>query len=288
MATMASGTPTAGLIDVRVAMAAAGETGIVHVPVRISPQASVQALKEKIATAIGQTAAFTGTHASCRGGIHERKLVYRRRLLWHGTLESNEVGDAACLVLLPAGDPSIGSPSSRCEPLQAAPPHDVGAPAATDIRAATAVSPEAAAAEEEAFRSTLRALVEFFRKPSSAAPVPNPEALQMLRDMGFQENRATRALLMNNDDVSACLDWLEQRAFSASPGDLDAPLSDQELQELVKSRSTFMPEPRLLQRLVEMGFPLGKVLLALRASDNDNEQAMVWLFGDLESVCGQQ
>ena len=101
----------------------------------------------------------------------------------------------------------------------------------------------------------------------------------MLVEMGFPEPRSRRALLMHNDNVGACLDWLERH--SSNP-DVDEELSVEEMEALRRQRNMFMPEPHLVSKLVEMGFSLGKVMLALRACDNDEQRAMCWLFEDVE------
>lgn len=73
--------------------------------------------------------------------------------------------------------------------------------------------------------------------------------------VGFSENRARRALLLNSG-TSAAMEWLLQQDFDDSS--LDGPLREEELAAIEKQRSAFMPSPQLVHQLVEMGFELGQ------------------------------
>ena len=252
--------------------------------VRIAGRAEPTALEGvDSGTTVGQLRDMVCAAAKLPAVAEEgRKLVHRRSVLMSGTMAANGVEDGAWLVLLPSA--SAGAPS---EPQHCAAPADAPAPTLPEIRAATA-SEESVAKEEKAIRDVLRLLSEFFQKPPSEegeaeggdeGVVSDDEGVQQLQEMGFSENRARRALLLNSG-ASAAMEWLLQDLDDAT---LDNPLTEEEMAAITKQRSAFMPEPQLVHQLVEMGFELGKVLLALRASNNREDRALVWLFSEAEA-----
>jgi hypothetical protein len=193
-----------------------------------------------------------------------RKLVHGRSVLRSGTMDENGVVDGAWLVMLPSATPRRDAACS------AAPSADSGVPTQAAIRAATA-SEESVAKEEKAVRDVLRLLSGFFVRPPSEEEGDGAEGggagddagLQQLQEMGFSENRARRALLLNSG-ATAAMEWLLQQDFDDAG--LDEPLTEEELAVIEKQRSAFMPEPQLVHQLVEMGFELGECDAALLSS----------------------
>ncbi|XP_062601107.1 ubiquitin-associated domain-containing protein 1-like [Saccostrea cucullata] len=143
-------------------------------------------------------------------------------------------------------------------------------------------------------------------------PVPEQEidatALKQLCDMGFPENRAKKALLLNDMSVMSSMEWLIQHE---SDVDVDEPLPGSSinkeegavggkeektsvtknghqttniLQSLREYRKReFKPNHKILQNLVEMGFDEKDALDALRISRNNQNDACEWLLGDRKS-----
>ncbi|XP_056009597.1 ubiquitin-associated domain-containing protein 1-like isoform X4 [Ostrea edulis] len=143
-------------------------------------------------------------------------------------------------------------------------------------------------------------------------PVPEQEidttALKQLCDMGFPENRARKALLLNDMSVMSSMEWLIQHEADT---DIDEPLPGTSITKeegavggkeektsmnttnghqttklnILQSlreyrRREFKPNHKMLQNLVEMGFEEKDVLDALRISRNNQNDACDWLLGD--------
>ena len=179
--------------------------------------------------------------------------------------------------------PAAPRPAAAARPPAPAPPATTTAPPPAAIHAATA-SDASLLAEEQGARDTLALLASFFRRPDGDGPpaddsTPEP-GLQQLQEMGFSEMRSRRALLFARGDTAAAMEWILQQDFDDVG--LEAPLSEAELASATAQRATFMPDVQVLQQLVGMGFALGKVLLALRACDNREDKALVWLFAESE------
>ncbi|XP_061163794.1 ubiquitin-associated domain-containing protein 1-like isoform X1 [Saccostrea echinata] len=130
-------------------------------------------------------------------------------------------------------------------------------------------------------------------------------ALKQLCDMGFPENRAKKALLLNDMSVMSSMEWLIQHE---SDVDVDEPLPGSSinkeegavggkeektsvtknghqttniLQSLREYRKReFKPNHKILQNLVEMGFDEKDAFDALRISRNNQNDACEWLLGD--------
>ncbi|XP_045197276.2 ubiquitin-associated domain-containing protein 1-like isoform X2 [Mercenaria mercenaria] len=134
------------------------------------------------------------------------------------------------------------------------------------------------------------------------------DCVKQLTDMGFQENRAKKALLLNKMSVVSAMEWLLQHE---NDPDIDDPLpqesSDEEkddgavggqtglpanastsvdgqiaspcrVSNILKSlrayrKREFRPNQKTLQHLMEMGFDESDVIDALRATRNDGEAA---------------
>ncbi|GFR87010.1 ubiquitin-associated domain-containing protein 1, partial [Elysia marginata] len=160
-------------------------------------------------------------------------------------------------------------------------------------------------------------------------------SVKQLTDMGFPENRARKALLLNQQSVVSAMEWL---LTNESDPDIDKPLPGQDIDSEgqahqdegdSKSQSTegaahkadvtsggagtndsspaegavggveegpkfkniletirafqkreFRPNPRALQKLLEMGFSEKEAIQALRISRNNQDAACDWLLSE--------
>eukprot|EP01114_Cavostelium_apophysatum_P015083 TRINITY_DN4042_c0_g1_i1.p1 TRINITY_DN4042_c0_g1~~TRINITY_DN4042_c0_g1_i1.p1 ORF type:complete len:349 (+),score=65.38 TRINITY_DN4042_c0_g1_i1:954-2000(+) len=113
----------------------------------------------------------------------------------------------------------------------------------------------------------------------AAAPAPAPEItiepalLQQLIDMGFPEDRSRKALILNNMNPQAAMDWILQHEEDP---DIDEPISTEELQEIAE----FVPDPVAIAKLKDMGFSEEAIKDALKATNNNQEAACAWLLGE--------
>mmetsp|Transcript_16579 Transcript_16579/g.23016 ORF Transcript_16579/g.23016 Transcript_16579/m.23016 type:complete len:746 (-) Transcript_16579:33-2270(-) len=116
---------------------------------------------------------------------------------------------------------------------------------------------------------------------SSAPSVPSidPVALLQLKDMGFADEAAKKALLLNKMNTQLAMDWLLEHSEDA---DINEPLSPQQLQQLSQREQSFAPDVNVVQRLADMGFAAQDIQQALRITNNNYEAAAAWLLGDRE------
>ncbi|XP_052673264.1 ubiquitin-associated domain-containing protein 1-like isoform X1 [Crassostrea angulata] len=145
---------------------------------------------------------------------------------------------------------------------------------------------------------------EMLNEPTQTEQEIDAAALKKLCDMGFPQNRAKKALLLNSMSVTSAMEWLIQHE---SDPDIDEPLpgtstSKEEgavggreensfttnghqttniLQSLREyRRREFKPNHTVLQNLIEMGFDEKDALEALRISRNNQNDACEWLLGE--------
>lgn len=145
---------------------------------------------------------------------------------------------------------------------------------------------------------------EMLNEPTQTEQEIDAAALKKLCDMGFPQNRAKKALLLNSMSVTSAMEWLIQHE---SDPDIDKPLpgtstSKEEgavggreensfttnghqttniLQSLREyRRREFKPNHTVLQNLIEMGFDEKDALEALRISRNNQNDACEWLLGE--------
>ncbi|XP_068728664.1 ubiquitin-associated domain-containing protein 1-like [Montipora capricornis] len=109
-------------------------------------------------------------------------------------------------------------------------------------------------------------------------PNIDPGILKQLTDMGFKEARAKKALLLNRMSPVLAMEWLLQHE---SDPDIDEPLViGTRAGRTRRKRKEFVPNPRAVNNLKEMGFQEDEILMALKATVNNQEAACEWLLGD--------
>ncbi|XP_022326118.1 ubiquitin-associated domain-containing protein 1-like isoform X2 [Crassostrea virginica] len=145
---------------------------------------------------------------------------------------------------------------------------------------------------------------EMLKEPTQTEQEIDAAALKQLCDMGFPQNRAKKALLLNDMSVMSSMEWLIQHEADS---DLDEPLpgtstakeegavggreensfttNGHQTTNILQSlreyrRREFKPNHRVLQNLIEMGFDEKDALEALRISRNNQNDACEWLLGD--------
>jgi len=95
--------------------------------------------------------------------------------------------------------------------------------------------------------------------------------------MGFAENRARKALLLNRMNTQGAMDWLLEH--NDDP-DIDAPVSEESMNRINAEAAEFQPDAAAAHKLQEMGFTNEDINLALRTTNNNYEAAAAWLLGD--------
>lgn len=113
----------------------------------------------------------------------------------------------------------------------------------------------------------------------------DPNAIRQLMDMGFGEERAKKALLLNRLNIDLAMDWLFEHENDA---DADTPLTEEQINQLMQAEANFVPDPSSVQQLQEMGFGLEDITAALRATNNNYEMACAWLLGDRDVSVNEQ
>eukprot|EP00112_Aurelia_sp_Birch-Aquarium-sp1_P003973 Seg1450.24 transcript_id=Seg1450.24/GoldUCD/mRNA.D3Y31 product="Ubiquitin-associated domain-containing protein 1" protein_id=Seg1450.24/GoldUCD/D3Y31 len=116
-------------------------------------------------------------------------------------------------------------------------------------------------------------------------------ALKQLTDMGFPENRAKKALIINRMSRVQAMDWLLQHDSDA---DIDQPLTQEEMLSYLPERRKllprkagareFTPNSRAVRNLLDMGFEEKDIIQALKTTGNHQEAALEWLLGDREQA----
>lgn len=109
-------------------------------------------------------------------------------------------------------------------------------------------------------------------------PSVDPALLKQLTDMGFKETRAKKALVLNRMSPVLAMEWLLQHE---SDPDIDEPVViGARAGRTRRKRKEFVPNPRAVNNLKEMGFQEEEILMALKATGNNQEAACEWLLGD--------
>eukprot|EP01095_Lingulamoeba_sp_RSL-Kostka_P002907 TRINITY_DN13824_c0_g1_i1.p1 TRINITY_DN13824_c0_g1~~TRINITY_DN13824_c0_g1_i1.p1 ORF type:complete len:348 (+),score=108.76 TRINITY_DN13824_c0_g1_i1:43-1086(+) len=112
-------------------------------------------------------------------------------------------------------------------------------------------------------------------------PTVEENALEQLMSMGFPENRAKKALILCKNNIDASLNWLIKHQNDPN---IDVPIANNVLRRLAKQEEIFEPDPEVLTRLIEMGFPKENCINALKASNNNHDAALRWLLGEVDTV----
>jgi len=112
-------------------------------------------------------------------------------------------------------------------------------------------------------------------------PSVDAVALQQLQDMGFKENRAKKALLLNKMNTQTAMEWLFEHEEDS---DIDDPIPKVQLKQIAKEEASFVPDENIVEELASMGFPKEEIRNALRATNNNLEAATAWLLGDREQA----
>jgi len=143
---------------------------------------------------------------------------------------------------------------------------------------------------EQTLRKVLLALLELsykfmhFDNPNNQTSDKSidPVLVSQLMDMGFSEERAKKALIINNMDKELATEWL--LSTHQSKNDDETPqqsASTSEPTHSYKSRARqFKPNPTHLENLLAMGFAEKESIQALRISGNNPNSACDWLLGD--------
>jgi len=118
----------------------------------------------------------------------------------------------------------------------------------------------------------------------------DPLCLQKLLDMGFEEVRSRKALLLSKMIPMRAMEWLLEHS---NDEDIDKPLTSDEINTLAAEnnpnvkrkrvpgrKKEFIPNPRCVSNLKEMGFEEKDIVIALKISSNNQERALDWLLGD--------
>ena len=87
-------------------------------------------------------------------------------------------------------------------------------------------------------RVGMTAAEQFFRPPD-----PDPEYVEQLKDMGFPEPRARKALILCRNSMTRATDWLLEHADDA---DVDTELTEADLRSI--ARNSFLTAQRLSRR----------------------------------------
>jgi len=121
----------------------------------------------------------------------------------------------------------------------------------------------------------------------------DPLCLQKLTDMGFSAARGRKALIINHMCPVQSMEWLLQHDADE---DIDNPLTPEEMatynpenrkrkrKRVSGKKREFVPNPRVLSSLKEMGFDEKDVLQALKYFGNNQERAVHWLLGDRQTL----
>lgn len=138
----------------------------------------------------------------------------------------------------------------------------------------------------------------------------DPGDLKQLMDMGFPENRARKALLLNRTSVLSAMEWLlnhendedidepvqlvedlhvsprdKSEVEGATGGTTQDDKVNHKVTNLLQSlrayrKREFKPNSKALKHLMEMGFEEKDVIDALRVTRNDGNAACEWLLSD--------
>lgn len=109
------------------------------------------------------------------------------------------------------------------------------------------------------------------------APVMDPAVLSQLQDMGFPPEACKRAVFQTrNSGLEAATQWIMEHIT-------DSDFTDPFIPPGTES-SQFMPNADALMTIMSMGFSSEQATKALKATDNNVERAMDWIFSHQDSL----
>jgi len=114
----------------------------------------------------------------------------------------------------------------------------------------------------------------------------NAVALESLRDMGFPESQAKKALILCKMNLHRAMEWILEHKDDPN---IDDPLTEEQITQVqatqgvptpIRAPAPTMSNSQMAQQLTEMGFNSDDANAALRATNYNFEQATAWLLGD--------
>ncbi|KAJ8964324.1 hypothetical protein NQ314_004994 [Rhamnusium bicolor] len=109
------------------------------------------------------------------------------------------------------------------------------------------------------------------------APVMDEAVLSQLADMGFPPEACKRAVFhTGNSGLEAATAWIMEHIT-------DSDFTDPFIPPGTES-SQFVPNPESLTTIISMGFTSDQATKALRATDNNVERAMDWIFSHQDEL----
>ncbi|PAA79868.1 hypothetical protein BOX15_Mlig008614g2 [Macrostomum lignano] len=119
-------------------------------------------------------------------------------------------------------------------------------------------------------------------QPKSAAEQVDPSLVAQVRELGFSENGATRAVLATKGGgLEAALNWAMDHSQDA---DFDLPPQQLQQQQQKQKTAGFEPNPEALATIVSMGFTQEQASRALSQTDNNPERAVDWIFSHMDEL----
>jgi len=109
------------------------------------------------------------------------------------------------------------------------------------------------------------------------APSVDEQVVAQLTEMGFHANAARRAVVESgNSGSEAATNWIMQHMDDANLNDpLDVPNG---------SDTAFIPNEEAVQSIEGMGFTSVQAKKALKATDNNVERAVDWIFSHMDEL----
>jgi ubiquitin carboxyl-terminal hydrolase 5/13 len=110
------------------------------------------------------------------------------------------------------------------------------------------------------------------------APAVDDTVVQHIMEMGFHANAARKAVIhTGNCGSEAATNWIMQHLDDT---DLNDPISD----DVCGADATFTADPDAVENIQLMGFTAEQAAKALRATDNNIERAVDWIFSHQDEL----
>ena len=124
------------------------------------------------------------------------------------------------------------------------------------------------------------------------APTIDPEIVSTLISMGFPEGACIRATIAtNNSGAEPAMEWLISHTDDANFNDPYVPPSTTTTTSTNTSTTnsgSIEPDAGLVAMIESMGFSAEKAKQALRATQNDGDRAMDWLFSHMDDTTTEE